>query len=74
MDFITALYRQTQDSKNASLTTVLDNSYGNAEKAGKSINTAKNTLPKISEINKQQKNIQEAYNTALKGFMGSKWR
>lgn len=74
MDFITALYGQTQDSKNASLTTVLDNSYGNAEKAGKSINTAKNTLPKISEINKQQKNIQEAYNTALKGFMGSKWR
>lgn len=53
---------------------MLDNSYGNAEKAGKSINTAKNTLPKISEINKQQKNIQEAYNTALKGFMGSKWR
>lgn len=53
MDFITALYGQTQDSKNASLTTVLDNSYGNVEKAGKSINTAKNTLPKISEINKQ---------------------
>ncbi|HEA7277433.1 TPA: hypothetical protein RXK40_001753, partial [Campylobacter jejuni] len=68
IDFMAALYGQASTNENAKLKEALSTSYENVEKAGKSINTAKNTLPKISEINKQQENAQKTYDTAVDAY------
>ncbi|EDP5612839.1 filamentous hemagglutinin N-terminal domain-containing protein [Campylobacter jejuni] len=69
MDFITALYGQTQDSNNATfanaLKEVLGNSYGNLGKANQAIIKTKEILSQIPKITEQQKNIQKAYDQAV---------
>lgn len=47
MDFITALYGQTQDGTNASLKTALNSYYTELEKGNNAIDTVKNTLAQI---------------------------
>ncbi|EAI4336805.1 filamentous hemagglutinin N-terminal domain-containing protein [Campylobacter jejuni] len=85
IDFITVLYGQASASENAKLKQALGSYYSNMQTSINAINTVKNTLPKISEINKQQENAQktyddavetynkavEAYNTALNGITGN---
>lgn len=72
MDFITALYGQTQDSNNATfanaLKEVLGNSYGNLEKANQAIIKTKEILSQIPKITEQQKNIQKAYDQAVDAY------
>ncbi|EAK0419080.1 filamentous hemagglutinin N-terminal domain-containing protein [Campylobacter jejuni] len=85
IDFITVLYGQASASENAKLKQALGSYYSNMQTSINAINTVKNTLPKISEINKQQENAQKtydaavdayneavkAYNTALSGITGN---
>ncbi|HHY1222963.1 TPA: filamentous hemagglutinin N-terminal domain-containing protein [Campylobacter jejuni] len=72
MDFITALYGQTQDSNNATfanaLKEVLGNSYGNLGKANQAIIKTKEILSQIPKITEQQKNIQKAYDQAVDAY------
>ncbi|EPF3016298.1 filamentous hemagglutinin N-terminal domain-containing protein [Campylobacter jejuni] len=72
MDFITALYGQTQDSNNATfanaLKEVLGNSYGNLGKANQAIIKTKEILSQIPKITEQQKNIQKAYDQAVNAY------
>ncbi|MCW1669479.1 hypothetical protein OLT14_09690, partial [Campylobacter jejuni] len=71
MDFITALYGQTQDSNNATfanaLKEVLGNSYGNLGKANQAIIKTKEILSQIPKITEQQKN-QKAYDQAVDAY------
>ncbi|ELJ6944059.1 filamentous hemagglutinin N-terminal domain-containing protein [Campylobacter sp. US42a] len=68
IDFMTALYGQASANENAKLKEALSTSYENVEKAGKSINTVKNTLAQISKTTEQQKNTQKAYDDALNNY------
>ncbi|HED9971279.1 TPA: filamentous hemagglutinin N-terminal domain-containing protein [Campylobacter jejuni] len=72
MDFITALYGQTQDSNNATfanaLKEVLGNSYGNLGKANQAIIKTKEIPSQIPKITEQQKNIQKAYDQAVDAY------
>ncbi|MBX2277145.1 filamentous hemagglutinin N-terminal domain-containing protein [Campylobacter jejuni] len=72
MDFITALYGQTQDSNNATfanaLKEVLGNSCGNLGKANQAIIKTKEILSQIPKITEQQKNIQKAYDQAVDAY------
>ncbi|EOE6610520.1 filamentous hemagglutinin N-terminal domain-containing protein [Campylobacter jejuni] len=72
MDFITALYGQTQDSNNATfanaLKEVLGNSYGDLEKANQVIIKTKEILSQIPKMNEEQENIQKAYDAAVDAY------
>ncbi|EAI4352474.1 filamentous hemagglutinin N-terminal domain-containing protein [Campylobacter jejuni] len=68
IDFITALYGQTQDGTNASLKTALNSYYTELEKGNNAIDTVKNTLAQISKTTEQQKNTQEAYDAAVEAY------
>ncbi|EFP1158254.1 filamentous hemagglutinin N-terminal domain-containing protein [Campylobacter jejuni] len=72
MDFITALYGQTQDSNNATfanaLKEVVGNSYGDLEKANQVIIKTKEILSQIPKMNEEQENIQKAYDAAVDAY------
>ncbi|ECL6401979.1 filamentous hemagglutinin N-terminal domain-containing protein [Campylobacter jejuni] len=68
IDFMAALYGQASTNENAKLKEALSTSYENVEKAGKSINTVKNTLSQIAKTTEEQKNTQKAYDDALNNY------
>lgn len=72
MDFITALYGQTQDSNNATfanaLKEVLGNSYGDLGKAKQAIIKTKEILLKIPKMTEGQENAQKTYDTAANAY------
>lgn len=68
IDFMAALYGQASTNENAKLKEALSTSYEDVEKAGKSIDTVKNTLSQIAKTTEEQKNTQKAYDDALNNY------